>query len=216
MEKVIVAVCEDYTKKLIKDCIKSIKPDLEIIDGTSDAELIYKIKRNDIKYIFFDKYFLSYILRYKLLWLKVYNPAVRLIFCELGDCSVHFALRVYLLDADAYFSNIEDFAEFKKNLTKVFSGMKYFPEMVLSSVKANDHLREKKFCSDITESEAIVGMYLGEGKTIKEICYLTKMAHSTVHTHCHRLKKKIGYKSPNDIVLLNRQLEKIYIRSWAC
>lgn len=98
--------------------------------------------------------------------LRVYNSKLRIIFVEQGDCSRFFGLRVYDLKADGFICNIRNKKEFVNKLRNIFSGEKIFPEEVLDSLDSNEHLRFRKYCSEITEMELAIGMYLGEGKSI--------------------------------------------------
>ncbi len=106
--------------------------------------------------------------------------------------------------------------EFVNKLRNIFSGEKIFPEEVLDSLDSNEHLRFRKYCSEITEMELAIGMYLGEGKSIKQISGLVSASEGAVGIHISRLKKKIGFESMKDFSVLNKQLEKINLRSWSC
>ncbi len=216
IKKVFIGVCEEITKKTIIDGLLSINPKIEIIDGTTDDDIFYHLKSAEESVVIFDKYFLSYVLKFKLRSLKVINSKLRIYFCELGNCSRFFGLRVYDTGANGFIANIEQKEEFKEKLNLVLEGIRCYPEEVLDGIKNNEHLLERKSCSEITEREMEVGLYLGQGKSIKEICDLTNNAAGTVSTHICRLKRKIGYKTMNDFKLLNNQLIKINVRSWSC
>lgn len=216
IKKVFIGVCEEITKKTILEGILSFQPKTEIIDGTEDSDLFFHLKSAEEAVVLFDKYFLSYILKYKLKSLNVLNPKLRIYFCELGNCSRFFGLRLHDIGVNGFISNIENEELFKKKLNYVFEGITCYPEEVLDSLKANEHLLERKSCSEITEKEMEIGLYLGQGKTIKEISEITNNASGTVGTHICRLKRKIGFKTMNDFKILNNQLIKINVRSWSC
>lgn len=82
MNKVIIAVCDEFTKQIIKHCVKTVNPGLEIIDGSSDADIVYHLKSAEDDIIFFDKYFLSYVLRFKMKAIRAYSKKIRIVFCE--------------------------------------------------------------------------------------------------------------------------------------
>lgn len=216
IKKVFIGVCEEITKKTIVEGIFAFQPKAEIIDGTDDADLFYHLKSAEEAVVLFDKYFLSYVLKYKLKSLSVLNPKLRIYFCELGNCSRYFGLRVHDIGVKGFITNIENTELFKKKLNYVFEGITCFPDEVLESIRNNEHLLERKSCSEITEREMEIGLYLGQGKTLKEISELTNNASGTVGTHIHRLKRKIGFKNMNDFKLLNNQLIKCNVRSWSC
>ena len=216
MKKIIIAVCDDFTKEIITHCAKAAMPSLQIVDGSNDTDIIYHLKSAEDDIVIFDKYFLSYVLRFKMTALRVYNRKLRIIFVEQGDCSRFFGLRVYDLKADGFICNIRNKKEFVNKLRNIFSGEKIFPEEVLDSLDSNEHLRFRKYCSEITEMELEIGMYLGEGKSIKQISGLVSASEGAVGIHISRLKKKIGFESMKDFSVLNKQLEKINLRSWSC
>ena len=216
MNKVIIAVCDEFTKQIIKHCVKTVNPGLEIIDGSSDADIVYHLKSAEDDIIFFDKYFLSYELRFKMKAIRAYSKKIRIVFCEQGNCSRFFGLRVYDLKADGFVSNIQDKNAFVKKLRLLFSGQKVFPEEVLESLDSNEHLRNRKYCSEVTELELEIAMYLGEGKSIKEIHSLTQVKEGTIGIHINRLKCKLGCENMNEFFLLYQQYEKMNLRSWSC
>lgn len=216
MEKVFVATCDRFTSRLIKECVLSAAPSSIVFDGTDDNDLIYNIKSSGHCYLFFDKYFLSYILKYKINILKILNDKIKIIFCEQGCCSRYFGMRLFDIGADGYISNIENKTEFIEKLKLLFSGKKLFPEEVIYSLEKIDNLIERKNCTDITDKELEIGIYLGQGKSLKEVSSLVKINMNCLSVHLHRLKKKIGFKSINDFMLLNKQLEQSFLRSWNC
>ena len=216
MTKVIIATCDEFAKEIIRHCVHAANPSLQIVDGSNDNDIIYHLKSAEDDIVFFDKFFLSYVLKFKIKALRVYNKKLRIVFCEQGNCSTYFGLRVHKLNADGFISNIENTKEFSKVLREVLSGATYYPEDVKDNLNKNTHLLARKYCSEVTEVELEIGMYLGEGKSIKEISGLTKIHEATVSAHINRLKHKIGYDCMNDFAVLNRQLEKINYRSWSC
>ena len=75
-------------------------------------------------------------------------------------------------------------------------------------------LKRSKACVEITCAEFTVGVYLGKGFTNKEISRITGLSINAVRNHAHWLKKKIGYKSMNDLTVLNQRYDLLDIRSW--
>ncbi|MBO4856970.1 MAG: response regulator transcription factor [Treponema sp.] len=217
MTKVIIATCDEVTKEIIRHCVHAANPALQIVDGSNDRDILYHLKSAEDDIVFFDKYFLSYVLKFKIKALRVYNRKLRIFFVEQkAVCSQFFGLRIYDLKVDGFISNIENYNEFIKILRNILSGKTYFPEDVLKALDSNEHLRNRKYCSEITELELAIGMYLGEGKAPKEIGDLLDIELDTLRTHINRIKYKIGCETMNDFAVLNRQLEKINYRSWNC
>lgn len=216
MKQVIIGTCDEFTKEIIRHCVHAVNPTLQIIDGSNDTDIIYHLKSAEDDIVFFDKFFLSYVLKFKIKALRVYNNKLRIVFCEQGNCSTYFGLRIHKLNADGFISNIENTKEFTKVMREVLGGVTYYPDDVKTSLNKNVHLLSPKYCSEVTEVELEIGMYLGQGKSVKEISTLTNMQMPTVSAHINRLKHKIGYDCMNDFAVLNRQLEKINYRSWNC
>ena len=44
MKKIIIAVCDDFTKEIITHCAKAAMPSLQIVDGSNDTDIIYHLK----------------------------------------------------------------------------------------------------------------------------------------------------------------------------
>ena len=101
-------------------------------------------------------------------------------------------------------------------MKNILGGKSYFPQDVIDALDSTEHLVYRKYCSEITEIELAIGMYLGEGKAPKEIGNLLDIEVATLRTHINRIKYKIGCETMNDFAVLNRQLEKINYRSWNC
>ena len=92
MKKIIIAVCDDFTKEIITHCAKAAMPSLQIVDGSSDKDIIYHLKSAEDDIVFFDKYFLSYVLKFKIMALRVYNKKLRIFFCEQLHPKLHLLL----------------------------------------------------------------------------------------------------------------------------
>ena len=214
MKKVFIASTNEVIKGIIRECVLAIYPRQQIIDVCDDISLMYHLKCSDDDVIFFDKFFLGYVLKFKLINLKIINNNLRIIFCELGECSLHFGFRVWDFGADGYICNISDEEDFKKKLKTVFTGQKCFPTEVMDGLKKPEYLNDKRGFSDVTDVEYQIGMYLGQGKTPKEIGIILNIARSTVSHHYYWLKRKIGFKTMDDITTLNKQMEHYHIRSW--
>ncbi len=217
MTKVIIATCDEITKEIIRHCVHAANPSLQIVDGSSDKDILYHLKSAEDDIVFFDKYFLSYVLKFKIRALRIYNKRLRIFFVEQKSvCSQFFGLRLYDLKVDGFISNIQNQNEFLKVMKNILGGKSYFPQDVINALDSTEHLVYRKYCSEITEIELAIGMYLGEGKAPKEIGDLLDIEVSTLRTHINRIKYKIGCETMNDFAVLNRQLEKINYRSWNC
>lgn len=217
MTKVIIATCDEITKEIIRHCVHAANPSLQIVDGSSDKDILYHLKSAEDDIVFFDKYFLSYVLKFKIRALRIYNKKLRIFFVEQKSvCSQFFGLRLYDLKVDGFISNIQNHNEFLKVMKNILGGKSYFPQDVIDALDSTEHLVYRKYCSEITEIELAIGMYLGEGKAPKEIGDLLDIEVATLRTHINRIKYKIGCETMNDFAVLNRQLEKINYRSWNC
>lgn len=74
------------------------------------------------------------------------------------------------------------------------------------------HLRDAaKPVKDLTRKQAAIMGLLADGKKIIEVADEQGMAVSTVNTHLHRIKYKLGAKSLiQAVVLFDRRLRAIY------
>ena len=60
----------------------------------------------------------------------------------------------------------------------------------------------------------LVGLYLGDGRSIQEVGKVIERNDNNVSSHLKRLKRKVGYKDMKDLVILNEQMRRFYIGSW--
>ena len=215
MVKVIVGMTDDYTKKLTMECVSKALPKAQLIDGSSDMEIFYHLqKAEDEIIVIFDRFFLSYILKFTLIYLKAMNNRMKIVFCERGSCIREFGLRLYELGVDGFICGIEHEDLFVAKLKKVENGDKCFPDEMKDSDGYLQVNSDRKGCVEITCAEFTVGLYLGKVFTNKEISRITGFSINAVRNHAHWLKKKIGFKCLNDLTVLNQRYAHLDIRSW--
>ncbi len=215
--KVIIAMSDEWTKKLALTGVSKCFSDAQIIDGANDGETYYYLQKPDDNILLiFDRFFMGYILKYKIAFLKTLNEKMKIIFAETGFCVRELGLRLWELGADGFLCNIEKDDVFKEGLNKIASGAKSFPELILDDIKSGTVLNNRRTSMELTDSEYLVAIYLGKGFSPKEISFETGMSIESVRTHSSGLKRKIGLKSMNDLTVLNQRLAKFNIRSWCC
>ena len=215
MVKVIIGMTDEYTKKITIGCVTKALPRAQLIDGSSDMEIFYHLQKSEDEIIvIFDRFFLSYILKFKLIYLKAMNNRMKIVFCERGSCIREFGLRLYELGVDGFICGIEREDVFIAKLKKILTGGKIFPDEMKDASGYLDNSSDRKACVEITYAEFTVGIYLGKGFTNKEISGITGLSMNAVRNHAHWLKKKIGYKSMNDLTILNQRYAILDIRSW--
>lgn len=212
IKKVIVACCDDEVRRIVKEGLQNLIPENGIYICHGNADLYECTKYSEDTAVIFDKFFLGYVLSYQFLRLKVLNESILAYFVELGECSRYFGLRIHELGINGLIPFIERPEALKAGLRKIISGLNSYPEMITRSIEDNDYLLDKKCCSEVTAREMEIGMYLGMGKSQKEISFITGLTAQAVNTYVHRLRRKIGYKNPNDYVLLNKQALRVYER----
>jgi len=205
VKNVIIACCDKEVKKiLISEVTKHFgEKNVFICDCKNDMGMFTKYAKDTA--IIFDKYFLGYILSYQFLRLKVINDSILTYFVEVGECSRYFGLRLHELGTNGFISEIEDSNVLKTSLMQIQTGMTIYPNVIMQSIEDEDYLLDKKCITEVTPKEMEIGLYLGMGKSQKEICFYTGLSKQAVSTHIHRLKRKIGYKKPKDYELLNQQ-----------
>ncbi len=208
VKKLIVACCDDEVRNIVVVNGSAIFGENQISICKSWLEMYEMIRYAEDTAVIFDKYFLGYVLTYPLLRMKILNEAILPYFVEIGECSIYFALRIYELGSNGFIPCIERKDVFKNNFLKIKEGRKTFPESVMRSIEDDDYLLDRKCITEVTASEMAIGMYIGMGKSQKEICYITGLSKQTVSLHTHRLKRKIGYKRPTDYNLLDMQYWK--------
>ena len=108
MASIIIASTDDVTRQAIQAAVKIASRRSDVIDGTSDENLLYDLKTAcDDDIVIFDKLFLSYFLKEKLNFLRFYNPKLRIFFCELGNPSRFFGYRLHMLNVNGFIANIK-------------------------------------------------------------------------------------------------------------
>ena len=79
MSKAIIGMTDEVTKKITMECVVKAMPEAQLIDGSNDLELFFHLQREDDQVIMiFDRFFLSYILMFILLYLKIMNSRIKI------------------------------------------------------------------------------------------------------------------------------------------
>ncbi|BDC93618.1 hypothetical protein [Treponema bryantii] len=214
MKNVFISTTDECAREIIKCSVKKVFPQAQVIYDMNDTEALYHLKYDAGNAIFFDRLYMSYVLKFNIAALKTMNESNKIYFCESGDCSPYFGIRLYDLKVDGFMSNIERVDDFVKKLKVISTGRPYFQQEVFDYLE-NRHVRknERKAITEVTDLEYQIGLLLGQGYQLKDISDRLHISLSAVGNHIHWLKKKIGYKCMNDFAILNKQMEKFNLRS---
>ncbi len=202
VKNVIVACSDKDVRKIVLGNVFNLFGEKQVSVCNYNTDLYSKAKYAEDTAIIFDKYFLGYVISYTLTRLKILNEKVLAYFVEIGDCSPYFALRVYDLGTDGFIPDIEG-TDFKNTVQKVQAGLRVFPDHITQRYEDADY--DRRCITEVSDIEMKIGIYLSQGKSQKEICYLTGLTPSAVSSGTHRLKRKIGYTRPSDLVKLNER-----------
>lgn len=202
VKKIIVCCIDEDVKSIVLKGFSSLMGENQITVCRNVYELHNSCRYANDTAVIFDKYFLGYVLSYELIRLKYLNDKLLTYFVELGDCSHYLAMRVHQLGVEGFIPQIENEEYFKNSINNIKSGMRLYPDQILKSFEDGDYLLDQKSISEVTEKEMQIGLYLGNGFTQKELCYITGLSKQTVSCYTRRLKRKIGYKKPDDFTLL--------------
>lgn len=217
VKKVIICMTDEWTKKLTKELVERYMRGAQVIDGTNDQEIFYYLQKlGDDILLIFDRLFMGFILKYKIMYLRSINQNMKIIYCECGNCITEFGLRLWELGVDGFICGIEKEISFPKAIDKICNGDRTFPEIISDMVKSGEKEDRRRNSLELTDSEYLVGMYMGKGYNTKEISGVTGLTIDSVRTLSSTMKRKIGYKGPNDLIVLNQRLSVFDVRSWAC
>ena len=206
IKKVYIACVDDDTKKIVLKMCNRVFGEKNVIECQSDSELYEITKYAKDAAVIFGKFYFGYKISQRFLRLRCLNPDLKTYFVEIGDCSDYFGMRVKLLSATGYVFDIENDELFYEALTKVQAGKELFSdEKILKPLSGKLPKSEERCITEVTNKEMSVGIYLALGKTQKDIATLLKVDAGCVCLHIHRLKRKIGYKKPSDLMLLNKR-----------
>ena len=206
MRNCIVACYDEEMENLVVQNVRELNPGMEIMTVRTEMELVRKLCCSGNVIIYFDKFFLGYVIKYKLIEYKIINPHANIVFVEKGECPISFGLRLYSIGVNSFICNLENQDMVKDPFLRTFENLSYYPEEVLHSIRNNEHILERRCCSEITGIELNIAMNIGLGKSLKEIGYLNNSNYRTISSQINRLKKKIGYKSPSDLINLNKRI----------
>lgn len=205
IKKVIVAIIDDDTKKIVYKAAKNLFGEKQITLCESSTELYELVKYAKDTAVIFDKYFFGYVISNRYERLKAINANLLKYFVEIGDCSKWFGMRVHKLKATGYIHGIENEDTFENAMRQIQRGETIYPEDVSSAMKMKLSSADKRCINEVTNKEMSVAVYLSQGKIQKDICNLMNLEPSTVSLHVHRVLRKIGYSKPEDLVLLNKR-----------
>ncbi|MCR4626485.1 MAG: hypothetical protein K5640_02455 [Treponema sp.] len=217
INKVIIAMIDDVTKSLTIARVCESIPKAEVIDGKTEKEIYYHLQNPEYDVLLiFDRLFMGLILKYKMKMLRSLNPSMKIIFADTGFCVPEFGRRLWEVKADGFICNIENEEVFKKAITKILSGEKYFPEIINDEITSGVIFNNHRSSLELTDSEFSVGLYLGKGYSLKEISFATNIPYGSVKTNSSIVKKKLGCKNNNDLMILNQRQVAFDVRSWNC
>lgn len=205
IKKVILAVIDEDTKKIVYKAAKNLFGEKQITLCESSKELYELVKYANDAAVIFDKYFFGYIISNRYERLKAINENLLKYFVEIGDGSNCFGMRVYKLGATGYIHGIENEETFENAMRRIQNGERIFPDDVSKAMSKIISAAEKRCINEVTNKEMSEAVYLSQGKIQKDICTLMNLKATTVSQHVHRVLKKIGYKKPEDFVLLNKR-----------
>lgn len=197
-KKVIIACYDEQVRRLLKNALCENKYVSDIKECENESEVRFYNKTSDKPILFFDKLFLGYVFKNKIFELKFANKQNAICFCESGNCSRFFGLRVYDFNADAFIAHIEEPLHMKQELSKVMNGHKTFPEEIQDDIDNKLFGLDTKNFSDVTQQQLEIAAYLGEGKSQQEIRYLMNLSTSGVNTQVSYLRNKTG--ANNDLL----------------
>lgn len=205
VKKVIIAVSDDDTKKIVYRAAKNRFGEKQVVVCSTSTELYEQAKYVKDTAVIIDKFFFGYIISNRYVRLRVINETLLTYFVEIGECSPFFGMRIRLLGVTGYIPDIEVDEAFDIAMRRIQGGEETFPDDVPDPSKKNISRADKRCINEVTKKEMSVGIYLSMGRGQKEICNLTGMKPATVSLHVHRLFRKIGYKKPQDLLLLDKR-----------
>lgn len=206
IKKVYIACIDDDTKKIVLKACCRVFGEKNVIECQKDSELYEMTRYAKDSAVIFDKFFFGYKISKRFLRLRCLNPDLLTYFIEIGECSDYFGMRVKLLSATGYIPEIEREELFIEALKNIQAGNEMFPvDKVIKPLNGTLPKSEERCVAEVTDKEMSVGIYLALGKTQKDIGTLLNAESSCVCLHIHRLKRKIGYKQPSDLTILNKR-----------
>lgn len=208
VKRILIACCDEYVREIMVSALENKLPREKVLICLCEADLIKASLDTENMVIIFDKYFLGYLISYQMLKIKAVDETIRTYFVETGSCSKYFGLRIHSLGINGLISNIEIRSILNECLYQVMNNIDTYPKIVKDSLQDLENLTERKSISEVTDAEMRIRIMLGQGFSHKEIADKMDMSTNAVNTHIHRLKRKIGYKKPDDYVLLNKQIFK--------
>lgn len=208
VKRILIACCDEYVREIMVSALENKLPRDRVLICHGEADLIKASIDTEKMVIIFDKYFLGYLISYQILRIKAVDENIRMYFVETGNCSKYFGLRLHSIGINGLISIIETKTYLNECLYRVLNEIDTYPKIVEDSLRDLENLTERKSISEVTEAEMRIGIMLGQGFSHKEIADKMDMSTNAVNTHIHRLKRKIGYKKPDDYVLLNNQIFK--------
>tara|TARA_Y100000589_G_scaffold197995_1_gene186988 strand:+ start:513 stop:1163 length:651 start_codon:yes stop_codon:yes gene_type:complete len=119
------------------------------------------------------------------------------------DSSIVRVKKVLGLGVHGFLTRSSDTNEIILAITKISEGEKYFCSKIIDILvnESDRHDVLSKIDGNLTQREQQIVKYIALGKTNKQIAYLLRISHHTVHTHRKNAMKKLAVNTTTELVL---------------
>lgn len=195
-----VLVVDDHPV-IISGCRAMLAPhgDIEVIDSldADDAYARYVAARPDVVVIDVNLPGISgFSLTRRILQ---YDPSARVVIFTMNDDPI-FAARAIENGAKGYIGKCEDPAKFVAAIRTVAAGQTFLLPEMAQKLAFLDPGRRGDFLNGLNPRELEILRLLRSGKSMAEIAGVINVSYKTVANSCAILKRKLGARTPLDLV----------------
>jgi two-component system invasion response regulator UvrY len=195
-----VLVVDDHPV-VIAGCraILSLYNDIKVIDAL-DAETAYEryaTSRPDVVVVDINLSGISgFALTHRIL---LFDPGAHILIFTMNDDPI-FAARAIESGAKGYIGKCEDPANFLAAIRAVAAGESFLSPEMAQKVAFLDPVQRGHYLKKLTPRELEILHLLRKGKSLTEIAAIINMSYKTVANTCSVLKRKLGARTPFDLV----------------
>jgi two-component system, NarL family, invasion response regulator UvrY len=200
--KCIIASKFSLVTHSMKEIIKIIQPDLEIVTVNAVEEMILSLNPEQKQVIVFDSYFFGLFIEEEFKKIVRINSKVQFI-CVMDEiCERYFGLRLIRSGCNSIICSKGNFELLLDQLRPAFRGVKIIPENVRDALDMREYLLMPDCIGSLSKRETGVLSLMVGGKSIKQICQKLGLAHGTVACMRSRIMKKLGATNSLDTVMI--------------
>lgn len=199
MKKILLADNHNIVRFGTKVLVNERFPGCKIDEASTEKEISRLMKHNNYDLIIIEVEIPDTDFPKLMQWIKVTSPDTNVLVFTMRPEDM-YGLRCFTMGAKGFLNKNESIEELITVIHKMLNGEKYISlklsELLLESYNrtTNHHNHTNPF-DNLSQREMEMVKHLDNGKTLNEICTISKIQYSTANTYKRRIFEKLNVKT---------------------